>query len=131
MSEGSVRLAFDLLDCAIAVAKTRPRAAGVLEPYADSVDLALGSLLEFYSAVVAGLAAEGDPYREIGSEPKSHLEAVRTLPGFLDLCRDVFSGEPPFPFMCVSVRSQTYACLLLEVRGPTSGCPASEIRDSK
>lgn len=116
MSEDTA-LALSLLNSASAVAHARQFATGGLEPYAESVDHAVASLLEFFSAVVGGLASENDPYQEVGTEPTSQLHAASAVPSFLDQCREILSGPPPYPFMCISTRAQTFACILLDKAG--------------
>jgi hypothetical protein len=102
-----------LIDAASAIVAVRPADSDDLAAYQESADHALGHVLELVSALLAELASEDDPYQEIGVEPRCKEDAVRLVQPFVDRCREILLGEPPFPWMCISTRALTYALLFL------------------
>jgi len=109
----TTRAVLDLLHVAQSALGTRPLAVGPLEPYAQSVDHIVGHALEYASALLGDLSNDNDPFLEFGKEPLTHAEALELAPTFIQSCCNILAGEPPFPLACMSIRAQTFACVLL------------------
>jgi hypothetical protein len=106
------RAALDLLRHAKGVLGARTLATGSLEPYSQSVDIAVAGILEFVSGLLADLVTADEPIGLIGQEPMSRSDAIRLAPKFIDECCDILSGEPPFPCTGMYLRAQTFSYLL-------------------
>src|SRR5436305_4264109 len=101
-----------LLGAALTVASTRHFAVESFEPYTDSIDDAVGNIIEFASALLSDLASEAEPFEDFGDEPLSRMDAVQMVPKFMERCRTILSGQPPYPCMSMAVRALTFALVL-------------------
>ena len=113
--------AMTLMQAARSILSTRMIAidALVLDVYAESVDHAVGHVLEYASEIFINLSIEQDeqgidePFEDFGEEPLSLSEAVAQVPGFVERCITLLEDKSAIqPFSCMSVRSCTFGIML-------------------
>jgi hypothetical protein len=115
-------LAFTLIELIAQVLNVAATLPASCDEYAESLFVAAGNLCEVLSAICSeiALAEEAeDPHFDFGPEPLSHQEATAQIGGFVlslkALVDATKSTHAAFPFSSVSVRSQTFACHLINL----------------